>query len=178
MIAGQSKGIAITVIAALAMTSSAALFLAALTVEQYGPGLIDRLRQGFAAGKQALGHPDAPSAPALPDLPPRPVPAPDRSLAGRGVRGNPGTAFGDDAYPPDAIRAGEQGRTTALLRIDASGTPISCAIKTSSGSPSLDAATCSIALRRARFDPAREAQGKAISSTYTLPVRWVLPDDS
>lgn len=101
----------------------------------------------------------------------------DRSQAGVALRGNPGAYFGSDAYPADAMRAGEQGRTVARLGIDPSGTPIACAIETSSGSRSLDAATCTIALRRVQFTPARDAEGRAIASTYRLPVRWVLPAD-
>lgn len=120
------------------------------------------------AGPSSAIRPDAGSARP-------PVPIVDRTLAGAKLRGNPGQWFGEDAYPADAIRAGEQGRTVAKLGIDASGTPISCAIMKSSGSRSLDAATCTIALRRVQFDPPRDANGRAIASDFVLPVRWVLP---
>lgn len=103
------------------------------------------------------------------------IPAPDRALAHAGLRGNPGQYFGAGAYPAEAIRANEQGRTVARLAIDASGTPVGCTIAVSSGSRSLDAATCAIAIGKVRFTPARDDKGVAIASSYTLPVRWVLP---
>lgn len=92
------------------------------------------------------------------------------------LRGNPGSAFGPDSYPPEAIRQGQQGRTVAVLTVDASGTPVRCTVKTSSGSRALDRATCTTALARVRFEPARDNRGAPIASHYTLPVRWVLPD--
>ena len=118
------------------------------------------------------------SAPAArTDVPePRRVPRRDPALANAQIRGNPGQFFGPDAYPLDAIRAEQQGRTVADLLVDATGTPVGCTIDASSGSRSLDAATCSIAIGRIRFDPARDARGAAVPSHYTLPVRWVLPE--
>jgi TonB family protein len=93
-----------------------------------------------------------------------------------GLRGDPGEAFGPDAYPADAIRHGEQGRTVARLSVGSDGDVTLCAIKQSSGSQSLDKATCRIAIRQLHFKPARDGDGKAIPASFTLPVRWVLPD--
>ena len=92
-----------------------------------------------------------------------------------GLRGNPAAFFGPDAYPPEAIRAGEQGRTVAQLAVGADGIPTGCAIATSSGSRSLDAATCAIAIGRVRYVPAHDTAGRPIAARVTLPVRWVLP---
>lgn len=91
------------------------------------------------------------------------------------VLGNPGQFFGPDAYPPEALRAGEQGRSVVLVAVDANGVPSGCTIKVSSGSTSLDAKTCAIAQANLRFSPPRDSHGRAIASSYTLPVRWVLP---
>jgi TonB family protein len=93
-----------------------------------------------------------------------------------GLRGDPAAAFGPDAYPADALRRGQQGRTVAHLSIGSDGGVTSCAVAHSSGSQSLDDATCNIALHRLQFRPARDADGNAIPASYTLPVRWVLPD--
>jgi len=108
----------------------------------------------------------------------RVVPPPDRSLAGARptLHGNPGALFSDDAYPADAIRAGEQGRTLALLHIDATGLPEGCDISVSSGSTSLDRTTCALLIKGARFHPARDANGVAVPGDYSVPVRWVLPE--
>ena len=91
------------------------------------------------------------------------------------VLGNPGAFFGPDAYPPEAIRAAEQGRVVATVDIDASGTATGCKATVSSGSASLDAATCTIATTRVKYAPALDSRGRNVAGTYTLPVRWVLP---
>lgn len=93
------------------------------------------------------------------------------------VRGEPARYYSMDDYPADALCRGEQGRTVATLTVDASGTPTQCAIDQSSGSRSLDAATCSIAIGRVRLEPARDERGRAIAGHYPLHIRWVLPQD-
>ena len=45
----------------------------------------------------------------------------------------------------------------------------------SSGHPALDAATCRLYPRRARFSAARDGAGNPIESTYADRVRWQLP---
>ena len=65
-----------------------------------------------------------------------------RHGGGRSLRtiGNSGMWFDANAYPPEAIRAGEQGRASVWLMVDA-GKPASCVVVTSSGSPMLDTET-------------------------------------
>lgn len=92
-----------------------------------------------------------------------------------GLRGDPGRFFGPDDYPVDALRAGEQGRVVASLWIDTAGKVASCTVTGSSGSASLDQATCRIALDKVTFTPATDRKGHALASRYTLPVRWILP---
>jgi TonB family protein len=127
----------------------------------------------------AWWHARVPITQAAPDsappAPPFSPPAMSAAVPPR-VRGNPGAAFSADLYPADAIRAGEQGRVMARLMIDATGKPYNCIIGTSSGSRSLDRTTCTTALAKLRFYPARDRRGAAITSSYALPVRWVLPD--
>jgi len=91
------------------------------------------------------------------------------------IQGNPGEWFGPDAYPAEALKAEEQGRVIALLSVDPTGKVLSCSIELGA-SPSLNRATCDIALARAVFQPAKDARGKPVSGTYRLPVRWILPD--
>lgn len=93
------------------------------------------------------------------------------------VVGNAGGYFGADAYPPEALRAGEQGRVIASVAVDAAGAPTGCTTATSSGSASLDAATCAIAMAKIRFTPALDSRGRPTSGDYKLAVRWVLPAD-
>lgn len=91
------------------------------------------------------------------------------------VAGNAGSFFGPDAYPPEAIRAGQQGRSVATVAVDANGVATGCTTTVSSGSASLDATTCAIAMTKLRYVAARDSRGRAVAGSYTLPVRWVLP---
>jgi len=91
------------------------------------------------------------------------------------LRGDVARFFGPDNYPPEAIRRREQSRVVALLMIDTAGRVVSCKVTGSSGSSSLDKVTCDIALANVTFEPATDRRGWPIASSYTLPVRWVLP---
>ncbi|MBN8807778.1 MAG: energy transducer TonB [Sphingomonas sp.] len=118
----------------------------------------------------------APPAPPVPPMPPAPPPAPRQSKAA-GLRGNPANFFGPDNYPPEAIRAGAQGRVVARLSIGTDGRVTDCSITSSSGNSALDSAVCRISKSRVRFTPAQDEAGNPIASSYTLPVRWVLPSE-
>ncbi|PAX06578.1 energy transducer TonB [Sphingomonas lenta] len=118
----------------------------------------------------------APPAPPAPVAAP-PAPPPPRVSKAAGLRGNPGQFFGADNYPPAAIRAGAEGRVVARLSVGADGRVSDCTVTTSSGNSDLDNTTCRIARSRVRFTPAQDQEGNPIASTYTLPVRWELPED-
>ncbi len=90
---------------------------------------------------------------------------------------SPATWFDEDSYPPEALRAGAQGRAVVRLTIDEHGTPSQCYVAVSAGNAALDTGTCNLAMTHGRFTPARDAQGNPRPSTYLLPVRWVLPED-
>jgi periplasmic protein TonB len=117
-----------------------------------------------------------PTAPP-PSPPAPPAPPPPRVSQAAGLRGDPGRFFGPDAYPPAAQRAGAQGRVVARLTVGTSGSVTDCTVTASSGNDDLDATTCRIARSRVKFTPARDDSGQPITSSYTLPVRWVLPQD-
>jgi hypothetical protein len=51
-----------------------------------------------------------------------------------------------------------------------------CTVEISSGTTSLDKATCDIALARAVFDPAIDNNGKPTTAVFKLPVNWLIPD--
>ncbi len=87
------------------------------------------------------------------------------------------SGVGADNYPPSAIRAEEQGRVVAKLTVGTDGRVTDCTVTTSSNSSALDQATCRIAKSRVRFTPAIDATGNPVTSSYTLPVRWVLPQN-
>lgn len=78
-------------------------------------------------------------------------------------------------YPLAALEKGEQGAVRFQLEVDAEGRPGNCTITESSGSATLDAATCKMMLERARFSPARDEQGQAVRDTFSSRVLWKLP---
>lgn len=83
-----------------------------------------------------------------------------------------------DDYPPTAIRAGEHGIVAVELDIGTSGFATGCTIIGSSGSATLDAATCNVLSRRARFQPAVDDQGMPTVSTFSRRVVWQLPENA
>jgi len=126
---------------------------------------------------QIVSVPIAP--PVQPVVPPAPPPPPPKPVVSQraAVQGNPGRFFGPDAYPPAAIRAEAQGRVVAALTVGPDGRVSGCTVTSSSGNSDLDDATCRIARSKVRFTPAKDDAGNPTSSSYTLPVRWVLPSE-
>lgn len=84
--------------------------------------------------------------------------------------------FSVDDYPQEAIRREEQGTVSYRVTVGADGRVTRCEVAVSSGSASLDAATCSIIQRRARFRVARDQHGKPTEDQFNGRIRWVLPE--
>ena len=80
----------------------------------------------------------------------------------------------DDDYPREALARGEQGIVYFTLSVLANGRVGACRVTLSSGSPSIDARTCEIMVRHARFRPARDAQGNAVPDTVETRLGWWL----
>jgi len=81
----------------------------------------------------------------------------------------------DADYPIAAMRYEQEGRTAVVLGIGETGRVTDCRVTESSGHSALDAATCSLLVRRARFTPARDAKGNAIRGSFATAIKWVLP---
>ncbi|HEX8533456.1 MAG TPA: energy transducer TonB [Allosphingosinicella sp.] len=109
------------------------------------------------------------SAPASAADPQKPKATPTRALA------NLATYLSDADYPAEAIRNQEQGTVGFLLQVGSDGRPTGCSITSSSGSSSLDAATCRLMVSRPRFQPARDARGNAIPDQVSARITWRLP---
>jgi protein TonB len=88
-----------------------------------------------------------------------------------------GAIVTQDDYPPAALRAGEQGAVAVSLEIAEDGRVDDCVVSGPSGSAALDATTCRLFMRRARFSPARDAAGLPIVSTRSQRINWQLPVD-
>ena len=72
------------------------------------------------------------------------------------------TLFSSKDYPLGAMLLEQEGTAVASIGVDERGRVTSCATQQSSGSPMLDAATCQIIEKRAKFAPARDSAGRAI----------------
>ena len=82
---------------------------------------------------------------------------------------------GPSDYPAAQVRSGEQGRVYFSVLVNPAGAVESCSVIQTSGSAELDAATCALLLKRARYKPARDGTGKR----YALDrhsVGWSIPD--
>ena len=104
------------------------------------------------------------------DLPPRFTPEMAKP------RNIPGSWAGEADYPVRAIREGREGVTKFALSIDTSGKVARCDIVGSSGHADLDAKTCELVSKRARFEPARDGNGEKTTGTFISSIRWQLPD--
>ena len=80
--------------------------------------------------------------------------------------------FTDSDYPSDALAAGEQGDVIARMNVSATGTVTECEVVASSGSNSLDSATCNSALRVGRFNPAIAPGSQPTPSVRIVRVVW------
>ena len=101
-----------------------------------------------------------------PQAPPEPKPI-----------GKPSDWFPADSYPEAAKVAAQEGRTDFALEIDAKGHIMTCNIVKSSGSELLDTTTCSQIILNGRFEPARDAQGRAVPGRWESAMRWRLLDN-
>ena len=91
-------------------------------------------------------------------------------------RNNPGRWVTDNDYRSRWIREERFGTASFNLEITANGRVSECMITKSTGHSVLDKATCDLIAKRARFEPATDTSGAAISSNYSSSIRWVLPD--
>lgn len=108
----------------------------------------------------------------FPTAPPVTTTPEPSALATRAKLLRGGTISNDD-YPPAAIRAEEQGRSTATYTVDASGRVSSCSA--AGAGPILDAETCKLIQRRFRFTAAKDASGAPVAETKTQSIEWRLP---
>ena len=85
------------------------------------------------------------------------------------AQGNLHGLFSGADYPAEAIRRDQQGTTRTILLIDKSGKVASCYNAEPSGIAAVDAISCQVITKRAKFTPARDARGNAVKSIYYSP---------
>lgn len=121
-----------------------------------------------------------PTPPLLPPVPspappPPPPPAPKQAAKALQPRSNPGGWVTDADYPSRAQREERAGVTGFRLEVDAGGRVTNCTVTSSSGHADLDAETCRLLPRRARFRPAEDENGNPMAATYNNRIVWRLP---
>jgi periplasmic protein TonB len=100
--------------------------------------------------------------------------APVSSVARIGVRVDPRYPLhiGEEYYPDQSKRLGEQGTCRVSVRVNADGRVVDATLQSGSGFPRLDDA-CLKAVQGRRMLPATEG-GKPVASVAVLPIRWQL----
>jgi TonB family protein len=83
--------------------------------------------------------------------------------------------FSTDDYPMQAAADREGGVSSIVLLIDEKGTIQDCMVDDTSGIATLDAMTCIVLAKRAKFEPAIGHDGKAVKDAFTQRVRWEMP---
>jgi protein TonB len=114
--------------------------------------------------------------PTFPPPLPTASPAPRFTPRTAAPLGTPGRWVSEADYPSVALHRGEQGAAGFELTIAPDGRVRDCRITRSSGSASLDAATCAKVSERARFNPARDENGDAVVGRYANVIRWRIPE--
>jgi TonB family protein len=107
---------------------------------------------------------------------PPPPPRPSGSLRPSRTPVPLPSLFSSADYPAAAIRAGETGLVVFRLDVGEDGRVAACTVTASSGSASLDSTTCRLVKMRARFDPARDAEGRPVPDSFVGRVLWRLPE--
>jgi protein TonB len=106
---------------------------------------------------------------------PPPPPPPHKTVSAQSAKGDLRTLFSADDYPAAAVAAEAQGTAQAELTIGPDGRVVGCNLTRSTGNNALDAATCNILRRRAKFTPARDSNGNPTTDTVqTPPIVWRL----
>jgi periplasmic protein TonB len=81
-----------------------------------------------------------------------------------------------DDYPASAQRENREGAGEATLTVGADGRVSNCRISVSTGHADLDEAACRNITRRARFDPALNAESRPVEGVYQHRFSFSLPD--
>ena len=109
-------------------------------------------------------------------LPAIPTPVPMGPAIGAKPRNDPARWVDTDDYKSNWIRQEMTGKARFRLEIAADGKVANCTITGSSGHPELDAATCALVSKRAKFQPARTGGGEPIAGSYSNAIDWRLPE--
>jgi TonB family protein len=80
--------------------------------------------------------------------------------------------FRADDYPREMLRDGFQAIVNFRVAVDQAGKPTSCHIQTSTRPKAFDDVVCALVMKRARFHPALDRQGKPVASYWRQTVNF------
>lgn len=78
-------------------------------------------------------------------------------------------------YPMDMLLSGQPAIVEFRLSVGDDGVPTACHIQSTTRPKEFDNAVCKSVMRRARFEPALDAEGKPLASYYRNSVRFQFP---
>ena len=81
--------------------------------------------------------------------------------------------FSTEDYPYEAYSEGKGGTVGVLFWIEATGRVSTCEVIESSALPVLEKATCDVLTKRAKYSPAKDAEGRAVRAPSFSRVRWM-----
>jgi len=142
-----------------------------LLVAQAAPGAMITNTPTIPTTVSVPTAPQVPGATALPAIGAAPV----HMVRGPQERGTTQSYISPDDYPAAARGTRAHGVVGFTLTINTDGRVIGCTITRSSGSPVLDAATCRIIQRRARYTPAMDSNGNPVIGTIAQQIEWRAP---
>lgn len=90
-----------------------------------------------------------------------------------GPIGTPSVWLTSKDYPVSALSKGHGGFTIMAWDVETDGLPSNCRILQSSGDKILDDVACNAILKRARFKPAIDVDGKPMKSFLVRRVAWI-----
>ena len=105
-----------------------------------------------------------------------PAPTPSFEPVPARPKNDPGRWLSNNDYRSSWARRELTGVARFRLEIAANGRVSNCTVTGSTGHSELDAATCSLVSKRARFEPARGGNGEPVPGSYTGSVLWQLPE--
>ncbi|MEO9463514.1 MAG: TonB family protein [Marinomonas sp.] len=109
-----------------------------------------------------------------------PTPSPTPTFAYDPVsatpRGAPSDWITQRDYRSSWIRREMTGVASFSLGVGTNGRVTECSVTRSTGHDALDAATCKLISKRARFNPAKDRNGDIVTGSYSSSVRWQLPE--
>ena len=105
-----------------------------------------------------------------------PAPSPSFEPVSARPKNDPGGWLSNNDYRSSWARRELTGVARFRLEIAANGRVSNCTVTGSTGHSELDAATCSLVSKRARFEPARGGNGEPVAGSYIGSVLWQLPE--